>query len=100
MPGVISVSIPIRGKAPLKPECTWAEGEDRSTCNDEDEDGPQGIYNNDKVLADIEKFEHWLRDHPFIGYTGSYAQYIRLVHMLLDSAQGVPSNRQKLFAAC
>ncbi len=97
MPGVISVSIPIRGKAPLKPECTWAEGEDRSTCNDEDEDGPQGIYNNDKVLADIEKFEHWLRDHPFIGYTGSYAQYIRLVHMLLDSAQGVPSNRQKLF---
>ena len=97
MPGVISVSIPIRGKKPLLPECTWAEGEDRSTCNDEDEDGPQGVFNNDAVLADMEAFENWMRDHPFIGYTGSYAQYIRLVHMLLDSDQGEPPDLRKLF---
>ena len=97
MPGVISVSIPIRGKVPNRPECTWEDGEDRSTCNDEDEDGPQGIFNNDLVLADMEKFETWLRNHPSIGYTGSYAQYIRLINMLLDSEAGGKPDVNKLF---
>ncbi|MCW8963375.1 MAG: MMPL family transporter, partial [Gammaproteobacteria bacterium] len=97
MPGVISVSIPIRGKAPLRPECNWQEGEDRSKCNDEEEDGPQGIFNNDAVLADMEKFEDWMRDHPFIGYTGSYAQYIRLVHMLLTAEPGEKPNIRDLY---
>ena len=97
MPGVISVSIPIRGKVPNRQECTWAEGEDRSSCNDEDEDGPQGIFNNDAVLADMEKFETWLRNHPSIGYTGSYAQYIRLVHMLLISEPGEKPDVKNLF---
>jgi len=97
MPGVISVSIPVRGKIPNKPECTWEDGEDRSKCNDEDEDGPQGIFNNDAVLADMEEFENWLRDHPSIGYTGSYAQYIRLVNMLLISEPGEKPDPANLF---
>lgn len=97
MPGVISVTIPIRGKEPLKPVCTWAEGEDRSKCHDDEEDGFQGIFNNADVLSDMAKFEDWLRAHPSIGYTGSYAQYIRLVHMLLSTEIGEKPDAKYLF---
>jgi predicted RND superfamily exporter protein len=31
-----------------------------------------------------------MRAHPFIGFTGSYAQYIRLVNMLLSAEPGDP----------
>jgi hypothetical protein len=86
MPGVISVTIPIRGKAALKPECD-AEGLPEG-CHDPDTMGAQGIFNDADVLADIEKLEHWMRAHPFIGFTGSYAQYIRLVNMLLAAEPG------------
>jgi predicted RND superfamily exporter protein len=90
MPGVISVNIPIRGKTPLKPECDMdglPEG-----CHDPDEMGAQGIFNNADVLADIEKMEDWMRAHPYIGFTGSYAQYIKLVNMLLAAEPGEPTN--------
>jgi hypothetical protein len=90
MPGVISVNIPIRGKTPLKPECDMdglPEG-----CHDPDEMGAQGIFNNADVLADIEKMEDWMRAHPYIGFTGSYAQYIKLVNMLLAAEPGDPTN--------
>jgi len=97
MPGVMSVSIPVRGKEPLLPECRYDEGEDRSKCHDSDEQGAQGIFNNAEVLADIEKFEHWLRAHPYIGYTGSYAQYVRLVHMLLSAEPGEATDLKYLF---
>jgi hypothetical protein len=50
--------------------------------------GAQGIFNDAEVLADIEAMENWMRAHPFIGYTGSYAQYIRLVNMLLSAEPG------------
>jgi predicted RND superfamily exporter protein len=86
MPGVISVSIPIRGKQALKPVCDF-DGKPEG-CHDPEEDGAQGIFNDAEVLADIEKFENWLRAHPFIGFTGSYAQYVRLVNMLLTAEVG------------
>jgi predicted RND superfamily exporter protein len=110
MPGVISVSIPIRGREALTPICV-DEGfpemlydiEDRQErlqqcriveaargCWDPDPCGAQGIFNDADVLADMEAMENWMREHPFIGFTGSYAQYIRLVNMLLTAEVGEP----------
>ena len=86
MPGVISVTIPIRGKEPLKPECD-ADALPKG-CHDPDTMGAQGIFNKAEVLADIEKLEDWMRAHPFIGFTGSYTQYIKLVNMLLTAEPG------------
>jgi predicted RND superfamily exporter protein len=86
MPGVISVNIPFRGKAPLRPTCDikgLPEG-----CHDPDEMAPQGIINDADVLGDMAKMEDWMRQHPYIGFTGSYAQYIKLVNMLLAAEQG------------
>ena len=94
MPGVISVSIPIRGKAPLKPECDMdglPEG-----CWDPEEMGAQGIFNDAEVLGDIEKLENWMRAHPYIGFTGSYTQYLRLVNMLLAAEPGEPLDPAQL----
>lgn len=107
MPGVISVNIPIRGKNQTRAECVETyfpdeiydfEGEERLAqcklegekqgCWDSEACGPQGVFNKADVLADIEKFENWMRAHPNIGYTGSYAQYIRLVNMLLSAEPG------------
>lgn len=109
MPGVISVSIPIRGKKPTLPDCSEdqlfpeeiydiedpgekagicaAEAKARS-CWDLEPCGAQGVFNDAQVLADIEAMETWMRNHKFIGYTGSYAQYVRLVHMLLSAEPG------------
>ncbi len=89
MPGVLSVSIPIRGKEPLKPECDY-DGKPEG-CHDPDEEGAQGIFNDADVLADIEALENWMRTHPFVGFTGSYAQYVRLVNMLLTPEPGEPT---------
>ncbi|MCP4696626.1 MAG: MMPL family transporter [Gammaproteobacteria bacterium] len=89
MPGVISVNIPIRGKEALKPECDMdglPEG-----CHDPDEMAAQGIFNNADVLGDIAKMEDWMQAHPYIGFTGSYAQYIKLVNMLLAAEPGEPA---------
>ncbi|HEC05897.1 MAG TPA: transporter, partial [Thiolapillus brandeum] len=110
MPGVISVSIPIRGKEPVLPDCSEdqlfpeeiydiedikernaicsAEKKARG-CWDAEACGAQGVFNDADVLADMEAMETWMRSHPFIGYTGSYAQYIRLVNMLLSAEPGV-----------
>ncbi|MBF0265382.1 MAG: MMPL family transporter [Gammaproteobacteria bacterium] len=91
MPGVISVSIPIRGKEPVKPICTGYDENDNLTppgCHDPDEMGAQGIFNDAEVLADMAKLEEWMQAHPFIGFTGSYAQYIRLVNMLMTTEPG------------
>lgn len=91
MPGVISVSIPIRGKEPIKTECRDEDAQGNPLppgCHDPETMGQQGIFNDAEVLADIEAMENWMRAHPFIGYTGSYAQYIRLVNMLLTTEVG------------
>jgi predicted RND superfamily exporter protein len=99
MPGVISFNIPIRGKKPLKPVCDDAyydklymleEAEAdvegyiaTKTCYDPDEDEPQGIFNKADVLTALEKMEDDIRQHPYIGFTASYAQYIKIANMLL-----------------
>jgi predicted RND superfamily exporter protein len=93
MPGVISVIIPIRGKEPLTPVCVDYDEQGNLIppgCWDAETMGAQGIYNDAEVLADIEAMENWMRQHPFIGFTGSYAQYVRLVHMLLTAEPGTP----------
>ncbi|MEJ2591375.1 MAG: MMPL family transporter [Candidatus Thiodiazotropha sp.] len=108
MPGVISVSIPIRGKEPVADLCVETPFPDslydiedpvekaaqcqsykqKLGCWDPDPCGAQGVFNKADVLADIEAMENWMRDQKFIGFTGSYAQYIRLVNMLLTAEPG------------
>jgi predicted RND superfamily exporter protein len=110
MPGVISVTIPIRGRSDAMDECgfdammedveaqyendeiTRAEAcqayLDRKGCWEPSMCGAQGVFNQAEVLGDIEKLEDWMRAHPFIGYTGSYAQYVKLVNMLLTAEVG------------
>jgi predicted RND superfamily exporter protein len=109
MPGVISVSIPIRGKDAALSECDEDQlfpeeiydledpGERANICQvekkargcwDAEVCGAQGVFNDADVLADMESMEIWMRAHDFIGYTGSYAQYIRLVNMLLSAEPG------------
>lgn len=85
MPGVISLNIPLRGKSPLKPVC--AAGQKPPACHDP-ESGEQGIFNDAEVVGDIAAMEEWMRQHPSIGFTGSYAQYIKLVNMLLAAEPG------------
>ncbi|WP_456379664.1 efflux RND transporter permease subunit [Thiolapillus sp.] len=110
MPGVISVSIPIRGKEQVLPDCSEdqlfpeeiydiEDANERNAictrekiakgCWDAEACGAQGVFNQADVLADIEAMETWMRNHRFIGYTGSYAQYVRLVNMLLSTEPGV-----------
>jgi predicted RND superfamily exporter protein len=108
MPGVISVSIPIRGKEPNAPPCIdelfpesmydienrqerlaeCAVQKQRLGCWDAEVCGAQGVFNSAELNGDIEKMENWMRAHPFIGYTGSYSQYLRLVNMLLLTDPG------------
>ncbi|MEL0584557.1 MAG: MMPL family transporter [Candidatus Thiodiazotropha sp. (ex. Lucinoma kazani)] len=117
MPGVISVSIPIRGKKPVSELCVDAlfpeeiydieDPEEKVVqcekarvelaCWDPDPCGAQGIFNQADVLADIEALEEWMRAHPFIGFTGSYAQYIRLVNMLLTAEPGEQPDVKDLY---
>ncbi len=101
MPGVISVNIPIRGVAPIKPPCgadAWKDGvRVKTDCFDVDSDPAQGVFNDAEVLAELEQFENWLRAHPSIGFTGSYVQFVKLVNMLLSSPPGVDPDLQ-LFA--
>ncbi len=108
MPGVISVSIPIRGKEPNAPGCIdeyfpeeifdiddkderavqCAKYKEELGCWDTEACGQQGVFNRAVLHTDIEKLDNWLREHKYIGYTGSYTQYIRLVNMLLAAEQG------------
>lgn len=112
MPGVISVSIPIRGKEPTLPSCleeyfpdelydlepgpeltaACKTASEKLACWDAEPCGPQGIFNEVDIHADIEAMENWMRQHPYIGYTGSYSQYIRLVNMLLSAEGGEKPN--------
>jgi predicted RND superfamily exporter protein len=85
MPGVISVNIPIRGKTLNRPECIpdangklMPEG-----CWDSDTEPAQGIFNRAAPMKAIEELEDWMRAHPYIGFTGSYVQYLKIANMLL-----------------
>jgi predicted RND superfamily exporter protein len=92
MPGVISVNIPIKGKAehfPMLPACEYDGSQAPGTpCWDEDEDDPQGAFNHAEVQAAIEKTEDWMRSHPNIGFTGSYIQFMKIVNMLMMTPEG------------
>lgn len=89
MPGVISVNIPVRGKKPLLPACVYdGSMSDDTPCWDEDEDAPQGVFNQAQALAAIEKTEDWMRAHPNIGFTGSYVQFLKIVNMLMMTPEG------------
>lgn len=108
MPGVISVAIPIRGKEPNTRDCidtyfpdeifdiedpvgkaaACQQAKAALGCWDSEACGVQGVFNGVELHTDIEKMENWMRNHEFIGYTGSYTQYIRLVNMLLTAEVG------------
>jgi predicted RND superfamily exporter protein len=97
MPGVISVNIPVRGKQeffPMLSPCQWGDGDEplNQPCFDEDEDNPQGAFNNADVLAAIEKTEDFMRSHPHIGFTGSYVQFLKIVNMLMMTPSGGEPN--------
>ena len=116
MPGVISVSIPIRGREPNTRGCIDTyfpdaiyDIEDRTQkvqmcnkykeelgCWDTDACGAQGVFNSVELHTDLEKMENWMRAHEFIGYTGSYTQYVRLVNMLLTAEPGEPTKLSDL----
>ena len=98
MPGVISFSIPFRAKQPLLPECDDAYYElydkavDEGTklppkhCYDPDNDSAPGIMNDIEVINAMAKMEKDIRKNKFIGFTASYAQYIRIANLLLMSS--------------
>ena len=96
MPGVISVNIPIKGKVanfPMLPACEYDGSQaPGAKCWDEDEDAPQGAFNNAEVMAAIEKTEDWMRSHPNIGFTGSYIQFLKIVNMLMMTPEGEEPN--------
>ncbi len=104
MPGVISFNIPIRAKIPLLEECDddYFDALDLSdeegteppvkNCYDPEEDPAQGIMNDATVLAALEKMEEDLREHEYIGFTASYAQYIKIANMLLMTEPGDKSS--------
>lgn len=62
-------------------------------CFNPEKDAPQGILNNALVLAAMEKMEDELRKNKFIGFTASYAQYVKIANMLLMTE---PGNRPSL----
>ena len=116
MPGVISVAIPLRGKEanlnscldeyfpdeiydiedPVEKAQACDKAKTRLGCWDPDACGAQGVFNTVELHTDIEKMENWMRDHEFIGYTGSYTQYVRLVNMLLTAEVGEPTKLSDL----
>jgi hypothetical protein len=97
MPGVISFSIPIRAKEPLLPECTdefyeiYDAAVENGTklpekhCYDPDNDPAQGIMNDADVINAIALMEDDIRKNPYIGFTASYSQYIKIANLLLMS---------------
>ena len=104
MPGVISFNIPIRGKKALLKECTdeYYEILDASleagtaapakNCFDPEQDKPQGILNKAIVIKAMDKMEDDLRKNKFIGFTASYAQYIKIANMILMTEVGNQPN--------
>jgi len=104
MPGVISFNIPIRGKQALLEECDddYYDALDAAdeagtalpakNCFDPEEDDPQGILNNATVLKAMDKMEDGLRENKFIGFTASYAQYVKIANMILMTETGDQPN--------
>ncbi|MEW8683801.1 MAG: MMPL family transporter [Candidatus Thiodiazotropha endolucinida] len=92
MPGVITANLLVRSKAGTLPTCgldAWDREGRRvigpERCFDEQEDPPQGVFNDATVLEALSKFEDWLRGHPNIGYTISYVQFVKTLNMILNT---------------
>jgi predicted RND superfamily exporter protein len=106
MPGAITANMVIRSKNGILPACgddsRNAEGDriigpDR--CHDELEDPVQGIFNDASVLNALSKFEDWLRQHPHVGYSMSYIQFVKTINMMLNAPDGeAPMKHMNLFA--
>ncbi len=72
-------------------------GADR--CHDDQDDPPQGIFNDAEVLLALSRFEDWLRKHPHIGFTASYVQFIKTLNMILNTPVGeAPLKHINLYA--
>jgi hypothetical protein len=106
MPGVITANMLIRSRGGTLPACgadAWSKdgarviGPDR--CYDENDDPPQGIFNDGTVLKALSDFEDWLRRHPNIGFTVSYVQFVKTVNMMLNAPAGeAPTKLMNLYA--
>lgn len=106
MPGVITANLVVRSRSGTLPRCgvdAWDEtgrrviGPDR--CFDEQQDPPQGIFNDAEVLNALSEFEDWLRRHPNIGYTVSYVQFVKTLNMMLNAPVGAdPMHHANLYA--
>jgi predicted RND superfamily exporter protein len=92
MPGTITANILVRSKVGTLPACgmeAWdiegrrVIGSDK--CYDEQDDPPQGIFNDAQVLGALARFEDWLRGHPHIGYTISYVQFVKTLNLILNA---------------
>lgn len=106
MPGVITANLVIRSVAGTPPHCgtdAWNADGDRvigpDQCYDEQEDPPQGIFNDAEVLRALSDMEDWLRAHPDIGFTTSYVQFVKTANMLLNAPPGEePVDHVNLYA--
>ncbi|MGD2117110.1 MAG: MMPL family transporter [Chromatiales bacterium] len=107
MPGAITANMVIRSRNGVLPLCGEdsrnADGEriigpDR--CYDEIDDPPRGIFNDATVLGALSDFEDWLRQHPNIGFSSSYIQFVKTINMMLNAPDGeAPMQHMNLYAA-
>ncbi len=106
MPGVITANVVIRSVSGVLPPCgldAWDEQGERiigaESCFDEQEDPPQGVFNDAGVLKAVSDFEDWLRAHPHIGFTSSYVQLVKTLNMMLNAPPGEqPTAHMNLYA--
>ena len=106
MPGVITANLVVRSRAGTLPPCgveAWNDsgkrviGPDR--CFDEQEDPPQGIFNDSQVLSALSDMEDWLRSRSDIGFTTSYVQFVKTLNMVLNAPAGEsPTRHANLYA--
>ena len=106
MPGVITANLVIRSRAGTLPPCglkAWNDDGDRvigpDRCFDEQEDPPQGVFNDAEVLAALAHLEDWLRSRPDIGFTTSYVQFLKTLNMMVNAPLGEsPMQHANLYA--
>jgi len=106
MPGAITANMIIRSKNGSLPVCGLdSRNEDGERiigpekCFDEFEDPAQGIFNDATTLKALSDFEDWLRNHPNIGYSTSYTQFVKTINMMLNAPVGeAPMQHMNLFA--
>lgn len=106
MPGVISANIIVRSRNQLVIPCgpeSRNEDDERiigpDQCYDEMEDPPQGIFNDAEVIKALSDLEDALRNHPNIGFTSSYVQFLKTMNMVLNTPQGeAPMEHANLYA--